>query len=492
MSFSDCPLVVLDQIFRQLEVAELRALSLTCKSLHPCANHFLYRKADDFVTERDQKWHPWLPKSTHHKRPLILLERSLAENPQNAVYIRSFTVTSLSRLEHLWNVIPLALTQLRIFDESTTFCGAVPLTKMILAKHPDTSIEELSVKVRNPRLNNRDDIYRVFPKLLHHFNGLRKFTIFLHHPDVRFVFPSAMHILAYLKCPNLEHLVIKDGGAKGIVCPDDNLPNLKFFEILPEDDWEDPTINPSHGYGYTSDDDLEALRMLMEKGIYFRYGVRFDTLVEFIHEQPSSHCNRFLKWLLESEYRLQITNNENNYFIVLNFHEFGSTVLNKVLRVIPTFPLQLKLKLILRHRPLPAFHHLAKHISHLALEVDRIAFPVIKNILADFSQLTVMWIATRNRNPIRAVSPRIQISILLLGGLSRPDVVKFVLNKGWETGKITEESNVEWASVTNQDPAGGLRDLKEEISICVSGYPHLKDVRFYFMRDDSNPVPWSE
>jgi len=243
-------------------------------------------------------------------------------------------------------------------------------------------------------------------------------------------------------------------------------------------------------HGYTGDDDLEALRMLMEKGIYFRYGVRFDALVEFIHEQPSSH-NRFLKWLLESEYRLQITNNEKNHFIVLNFHKFGSRVLNNVLRVIPTFPLQLKLKLILRHRPLPAFHHLAKHISHIALEVDRIAIPVIKNALADLSQLTVMRIATRNRNPIPGASRRIQISILLLGELSCPDVVKFVLNKGWEIGKI-KESNVEWAPVTHQDPAGGLRSFKEEISICISGNPHLKDVRFYFMRDDSNPVPWSE
>src|SRR5271167_1884365 len=107
MSFSDCPLVVLDQIFGQLEVVELRAISLTCKSLHPCANRFLYRKADDFVTEQDKKWHPWFPDSTYHRRPLILLERSLAENPQNAVYIRSFTATSLSRLEHVWNVIPL-------------------------------------------------------------------------------------------------------------------------------------------------------------------------------------------------------------------------------------------------------------------------------------------------------------------------------------------------------------------------------------------------
>src|SRR5271167_4637965 len=63
MSFSDCPLVVLDQIFGQLEVAELRAISLTCKSLHPCANCFLYRKADDFVTEQDKKWHPWFPRA---------------------------------------------------------------------------------------------------------------------------------------------------------------------------------------------------------------------------------------------------------------------------------------------------------------------------------------------------------------------------------------------------------------------------------------------
>lgn len=487
MPLDDLPLVVVDQILELVDISELLALSSTCKSLHPDANRFLYRKANDIATTLDtQKPGKW--DYRHYEHPHFKkLEDSLALNPRNAQYIRKYTAISLKSLRTLWSQVPLNLTCLNIVNGQSWFLSNNhQFTRALSELHPDTIIKEISVD--NFHFNDGDDVYRVFPKTLHQFRGLRKFTITLRRPDFMFVFPSVFHIFAYVECPGLEHLVIQGNGAEGIAYPDETLPNLSFLEILPGIEWTDTGTNPSKRFEYSDEDDFKSLKILMKKGISFRYGYRLDVLAEFISNGIEDDTP-LIKWLLKSECRLQRANSGNDS-ITLDLYKFKPYIRDKVFRIIPSLRLPRDVKLIISmntHDAPPPWHFLAEHVQHLAVRLGDIDKSLIEDILASIPKLESLSIATTISNKIFNIRYKFPVSVLFNDVHRNPLVYKLSPKNRWDAAYIGNR-NLLWGPIKEPVPTMTLMMLNRTYKSffdCLEA----KNVCFYFMTGPF-PVPW--
>ena len=257
LSLQNLPHLVFDRILHFLDVTELVTLSQTCKGLQPVVYRVLYGQASRFCNDLCSR-----PNNFQVRIPnrFLFLEECISLNPQNATYLREYSAYTLERLEHLLPQVPLTLRLLDIplpvdWFQDTRF------EQTVSKIHVDTIVEEItavsaaSIFFSTCILNESEKLaYFVIPSVLHHFRGLKKFTITIPSDYLVHGHPiNPATIINHVNCPRLEHLVFNGPGAKGIAYPSKSLSNLKYLEIkselldscfpqFPHATWTNPSI----------------------------------------------------------------------------------------------------------------------------------------------------------------------------------------------------------------------------------------------------------
>ena len=174
--------------------------------------------------------------------------------------------------------------------------------KAVLAKHPETSIDEISARFH---VSGDEKVFNALPSQLHHFQGLKSFSMTI--PDNPSN-PSIRSILANINCPRLERIKLHGIEILGSGdCPGENLPNLKIFEVIPPFSFRTNRFNRFLGNEGVVEDIWELFKRLMAKEIKFRYGYgdkpRLNYFVCLSGRQDSDFV---LQWLVQCDFHIKL------------------------------------------------------------------------------------------------------------------------------------------------------------------------------------------
>ena len=232
LSFRDLPHLIFDHILHFLHVTDLLALSQTCRALNLVVNRVLYGQASRLFTDFYLR--------SHIPDRLLLLEECISLNPQNARFLREYSACTLESLEKLLPHVPLTLRLLDL-PLSVDWFEDARFENAVSEIHVDTIIEEITAMdaastFYTSILKESEKLaYFVIPSVLHHFRGLKKFTITIPRDFlVRGLPIHPPNIINHVNCPQLEHLIFNGPGANGFAYPSKSLSNLKFLEIKSE------------------------------------------------------------------------------------------------------------------------------------------------------------------------------------------------------------------------------------------------------------------
>jgi hypothetical protein len=290
------PVVVFDQLFKELGLVDLVNLSYTCKSLHEATTRFLYSQADQLCEELEI-----LDLSTEASEPLEtrleLLEQALLHNPRNAQFLHSHTSFDIDMLKELWQHTPLTLKWLQLPSVWFESSDEEEIKACVLAKHPDTSIKDIIVgEDEAPETG-----YLGFFRLMHTFFDLRRLTINLYYNRGNEEHLDPDELIRDINCPNLEELILTF--CKTVVSLEDHLPSLKLL-----------VMDTTETYGsrcafsdlekdiYTKDQKWDRLNALYTRGVHLSCPP--DGLYGFVVQyatQTGRDPSHLIRWLLKGE-----------------------------------------------------------------------------------------------------------------------------------------------------------------------------------------------
>ena len=388
LSLPDLPHLVFDHILHFLDVTDLVTLSQTCRDLHFVVNRVLYGQASRFCADlysRSNNFQVRIPNR------FLFLEECISLNPQNARYLREYYAYKLERLEKLLPHVPLTLRLLDLPVPMDWFQDA-RFENIVSEIHVNTIIEEITALSTAPDLfsgilNESEKLgYFVIPSVLHHFRGLKKFTITIPSDYlVRGLPINPASIINHVNCPQLEHLVFNGWGAKGFAYPSKGLSNLKFLEIKSELlDSCFPRL--SHANGRSPQYYWTVLTELKERNIAFRYysASRLGMIYFIDAFQEQYDTDQLMRWSIQSEYKIQFTENTTSLFrFNLDIRCFQHSLTNKLLQILSEdFQCDLSLQLRLTNDDRSSIQNLIpRTVSSLSLDIP--VETLISNIIPD-------------------------------------------------------------------------------------------------------------
>ena len=401
LSFQGFPHLVFDHILHFLDVAELVALSQTCRDLHLVANRVLYGQASQFCTDLYSR-----PNNSEVRIPnrFLFLEECISLNPQNARYLREYSAYTLERLEKLLPQVPLTF-RLLDFPSPVDWFQDPRFENTVSEIHVDTVVEEITAMSAAPlcfpRILNESEklAYFVIPSVLHQFRGLKKFTITIPNDYLVHGLPiNPASIINHVNCPHLEHLVFNGPGAKGLAYPSKSLSNLKYLEINSE---FLVFCFPQflHAHGQTLQYYWTVLTDLRERNIPFRYysASRLGTIYLIDALQEQFDTDQLMRWSIESEYKIQLTESTTSLFrFKLAIRRFRPSLRNKLLQILSEdFPCDISLELRLTNDDRSSIQNLIpRTVVSLSLDIlDESLVPnVIPDIIASLPALEGLYI----------------------------------------------------------------------------------------------------
>ena len=265
MKLSTLPLVVLDTIFRNADIATLLAISQTCKILHYEANRFLYRDPPALCQwlEHKRSEHQSYSNS-RFERPtrswlenrMVLFEKCLVKNPRNARFLHIHISFSVKLLQTIWSQVPLTLTELRL-HHAWFRSSNEEIVKCINSRHQDTRVKRLFLDA------DLEGGFRDVLKLLGSFQFLEVLQVQLWSEASL----QLDELISELDCPQLKRLIIKFSDL--VISLGEKLPSLEVVQIYRLYDCQADGVTFEESLSYSPDDKWNNLLELMNRNIYF-------------------------------------------------------------------------------------------------------------------------------------------------------------------------------------------------------------------------------
>jgi hypothetical protein len=352
----------MDEIVCLLEVPQLAALCLTCNSLRFHAHPRLYRLAHNYCSNIDKD------KSIGPKSRLPKLEKPFSVRPKYAQFIRKHTAVKQWVFNKMWSSKSLGSLE-HLYFPWLSHWSVTKLEHAMSRLRLDISITEMTI-VTSSGENGDYEITLLLLSSLYLFRGLRKLNLNLRDRD-----PSKIKLddfLSDIECPQLEHLVLV--GTPTIFYALEFLPNLKYYEVLFEDQLFE--ANPSEKEGWDWTHDLIVLYRLRKANVKFRYGpgICSELLELTYHEvQLYDHSRQIIPWMLESHYCFHKTGNKTDPYS-LDLVWFDAEIRTRVLDVANSLPFNTDIATvrieILADDTKPFHHLLPPNVSTLDLLFD--------------------------------------------------------------------------------------------------------------------------
>ena len=302
-SLSSLPLVVQDEVLKNLDRGSLASVSLTCCSLNQEAQKYLYRDLDYFRKHRGT------------------IERNIRCQPSLIRYIRSFISFNPSFLEWMWVLASPSLESLYLcWDENTEPNVYGEFLESIL---PRGRIKRLEVEVKSAFKAS----FLSSLKLLTSLKDLK-----LNRSTY-----SLQTILESLEAPSLETLEVGpvlDWRLEWRKSFEDAIPNLRGLRVeieWPEDEDEQDELD-----GPPKDVKWETVMTLYHRSIYFDIHKGWDDHHPFLDYAPSYASRHgldpapLIQWQVKS---LQLfTAKSGCGYIFVNLTEIPFNELSMILR----------------------------------------------------------------------------------------------------------------------------------------------------------------
>jgi hypothetical protein len=418
MSFPTVPLLVMDEILGRLDISALFAISHTCKLLNYHANRFLYRDAPPIYAEVLLE-EPELSDPTHGEQEvtrLTQLENSIRLHPSNSRYLQIYATKDLKHLTELWKRAPLTLKHLYLCDVSTWYrrFGEDSFREAVDEKYPTTRIESMSIHSFSCLNSLEHDYHYSIARSLYRFVGLKKLTITI--PVLEGTsYMNPAFVLRRIRCPQLEHLVLRSNGASGLACPGHAFPNLKIFEIWTN--FVNGSSHPSQVHGLKRSDDIRTLRALVSRNILFRYGNKPSSqfsrgrlmsphvLLDFIDTHSGvGIINTCARWILRCEYELRRLEEGPDVPFALDLSCYENRERWAVVKVLRSMNIQSDFHLSFCLSPIDRPSSFPKSISHLEIVVHGENFPpsLIPAIISSLPRLRKIEIAVFTQVPLHS------------------------------------------------------------------------------------------
>lgn len=505
MDLSTLPLVILDTLFRHIDVSSLLAISRTCTRLHGEANRFLYHDPPTicyWLDYRDSQRES-LPKGSHYSRPvqggmesrMEMLEKSLVGNHANARFLYTHISFDVKLLQALWSHSPLNLTDLRLHNLWFNSSNEREIAKCILSKHPDTYVKRIFLD------GVQDGGFRVVLSMLYTFQHLE--TLHVQIWSEHSLRPD--DVLAALNCPQLKRLVIQFSDL--LVSLSDKLPHLQILEIYRLDDFGTDEFNREESEYYSPEEKWARLITLMDRHVHFvqtRFPLSYDPdlgLLPFVfhHAQRKKlDPTAIVRWLFESQNRL---NEGSRHYVSLRrlsaSHREASLCILQTLDIDRECTFEIRLH---THDTINIANFLPKTISHLQIvvsESNRVFPALLHHIIRALPKLRTISIrlyvgsvdegklgsnATCTVNGFENKFPLIAINL----DFDDYDIVceyKLAIARGHSPVWTVAGSRDEDGEPIHIETSVDLPELEEEIRIWLSLNSTLENIEIYFDGD---------